>query len=209
MGQRHSLSLPSERVPAAEAAFGSWIYRDLKPATPSSRHFTHATHCGGDLLRSVPHIKFGDKIKSHRYLDHSGWLGLIYCSNYRDHWRLLLFELETKILWLLKSVCHTVTLRFLHALGPIKAIYLLFMLPNATNFSLNLEHISDFRYIHKQKSYAPNGDFVPFAKFGFVTVWQRKFEYFLPIIGFQKGQSNFLHDFIQVKANQKHITWKI
>ena len=42
MGQRHSLSLPSERVPAAEAAFGSWIYRDLKPATPSSRHFTHA-----------------------------------------------------------------------------------------------------------------------------------------------------------------------
>ena len=27
---------------------------------------------GGDLLRSVPHIKFGDKIKSHRYLDHSG-----------------------------------------------------------------------------------------------------------------------------------------
>ena len=163
----------------------------------------------GDLLRSVPHIKFGDKIKSHRYLDHSGWLGLIYCSNYRDHWRLLLFELETKILWLLKSVCHTVTLRFLHALGPIKAIYLLFMLPNATNFSLNLEHISDFRYIHKQKSYAPNGDFVPFAKFGFVTVWQRKFEYFLPIIGFQKGQSNFLHDFIQVKASQKHITWKI
>ena len=150
------------------------------------------------LLRSVPHIKFGDKIKSHRYLDHSGWLGLIYCSNYRDHWRLLLFELETKILWLLKSVCHTVTLRFLHALGPIKAIYLLFMLPNATNFSLMLEHISDFRYIHKQKSYAPNGDFVPFAKFGFVTVWQRKFEYFLPIIGFQKGQSSFLHDFIQV-----------
>ena len=129
----------------------------------------------GDLLRSVPHIKFGDKIKSHRYLDHSGWLGLIYCSNYRHHWRLLLFELENKILWLLKSVCHTVTLRFLHALGPIKSIYLLFMLPNATNFSLNLEHISDFRYVHKQKSYAPNGDFVPFAKFGFVTVWQRKF----------------------------------
>ena len=169
----------------------------------------HRVHTGGDLLRSVPHIKFGDKIKSHRYLDHSGWLGLIYCSNYRDHWRLLLFELETKILWLLKSVCHTVTLRFLHALGPIKAIYLLFMLPNATNFSLNLEHISDFRYVHKQKSYAPNGDFVPFAKFGFVTVWQRKFEYFLPIIGFQKGQSNFLHDFIQVKASQKHIPWKI
>ena len=163
----------------------------------------------GDLLRSVPHIKFGDKIKSHRYLDHSGWLGLIYCSNYRDHWRLLLFELETKILWLLKSVCHTVTLRFVHALGPIKAIYLLFMLPNATNFSLMLEHISDFRYIHKQKSYAQNGDFVPFAKFGFVTVWQRKFEYFLPIIGFQKGQSSFLHDFIQVKASQKHIPWKI
>ena len=163
----------------------------------------------GDLLRSVPHIKFGDKIKSHRYLDHSGWLGLIYCSNYRDHWRLLLFELETKIQWLLKSVCHTVTLRFLHALGPIKAIDLLFMLPNATNFSLMLEHISDFQYVHKQKSYAPNGDFVPFAKFGFVTVWQRKFEYFLPIIGFQKGQSNFLHDFIQVKASQKHIPWKI
>ena len=151
----------------------------------------------GDLLRSVPHIKFGDKIKSHRYLDHSGWLGLIYCSNYRDHWRLLLFELETKILWLLKSVCHTVT-RFVHALGPIKAIYLLFMLPNATNFSLMLEHISDFRYVHKQKSYAQNSDFVPFVKFGFVTVWQRKFEYFLPIIGFQKGQSSFLHDFIQV-----------
>ena len=79
----------------------------------------------GDLLRSVPHIKFGDKIKSHRYLDHSGWLGLIYCSNYRDHWRLLLFELEKIFLWLLKSVCNTVTLRFLHALGPIKAIYLL------------------------------------------------------------------------------------
>ena len=107
-------------------------------------------------------------------------------------------NLKKKILWLLKSVCRTVTLRFLHALGPIKAIYLLFMLPNATNFSLNLEHISDFRYVHKQKSYAPNGDFVPFAKFGFVTVWQRKFEYFLPIIGFQKGQSSFLHDFIQV-----------
>ena len=73
----------------------------------------------GDLLRSVLHIKFGDKIKSHRYLDKSGWLGLIYCSNYRDHWRLLLFELETKILWLLKSVCHTVTLKFVHASGPI------------------------------------------------------------------------------------------
>ena len=27
---------------------------------------------GGDLLRSVLHIKFGDKIKSHRYLDKSG-----------------------------------------------------------------------------------------------------------------------------------------
>ena len=99
----------------------------------------------GDLLRSVPHIKFGDKIKSHRYLDHSGWLGLIYCSNYRDHWRLLLFELETKILWLLKSVCHTVTFRLLHASAPIKAICRLFMLPNATNSALNLEHISDFR----------------------------------------------------------------
>ena len=78
-----------------------------------------SSYSGGDLLRSVLHIKFGDKIKSHRYLDKSGWLGLIYCSNYRDHWRLLLFELETKILWLLKSVCHTVTLKFVHASGPI------------------------------------------------------------------------------------------
>ena len=25
-----------------------------------------------DLLRSVPHIKFGNKTKAHRYLDHSG-----------------------------------------------------------------------------------------------------------------------------------------
>ena len=70
-------------------------------------------------------------------------------------------------------------------------------------------NVSDLKSDSKQKSYAQNSDFVPFAKFGFVTVWQRKFEYFLPIIGFQKGQSNFLHDFIQVKANQKHITWKI
>ena len=30
------------------------------------------TTTGGDLLRSVLHIKFGDKIKSHRYLDKSG-----------------------------------------------------------------------------------------------------------------------------------------
>ena len=72
------------------------------------------------------------------------------------------------------------------------------MLPSATNCSLILEHVSDFWYIQKQKSYAQNSDFVPFAKTGFVTVWQRKFEYVLSIIGFQKGQSNFLHNFIQV-----------
>ena len=36
-----------------EAAFGSWIYTDLQPATPSSRHFTHATHCECEYQHSA------------------------------------------------------------------------------------------------------------------------------------------------------------
>ena len=152
----------------------------------------------GDLLRSVPHIKFGDKTKADRYLEHSGWLGLIYCPNYWNHWRLLLFDLEQKILWLWKFVCHTVALRFVYAPGTIKAIQPLSMPSNVTYFSLNLLHISEFRYVQKQKSYDRKGDFLPFAKCCFVTVWRRMFEYFLLIIGFQTWQSNFLHDLIQV-----------
>ena len=65
-------------------------------------------------------------------------------------------------------------------------------------FPQKILNVSDLKSDSKQKSYAQNSDFVPFAKTGFVTVWQRKFEYVLSIIGFQKGQSNFLHNFIQV-----------
>ena len=36
-----------------EAAFGSGIYTDLQPATPSSRHFTHATHCECEYQHSA------------------------------------------------------------------------------------------------------------------------------------------------------------
>ena len=67
----------------------------------------------GNLLRSVPHIYFGLKIKSYQYLGHYRRFRFIHGSYWQGNIRPLLFEPKFHFLPLRNFLGHTVTNRFL------------------------------------------------------------------------------------------------
>ena len=67
----------------------------------------------GNLLRSVPHIYFGLKIKSYQYLGHYRRFRFLHGSYWQGNIRPLLFEPKFHFLPLRNFLGHTVTNRFL------------------------------------------------------------------------------------------------
>ena len=83
-----------------------WSALDIKPDNEDPWWW-------GNLLRSVPHIYFGLKIKSYQYLGHYGRFRFIHGSYWQGNIRPLLFEPKFHFLPLRNFLGHTVTNRFL------------------------------------------------------------------------------------------------
>ena len=125
------------------------------------------SHCY--ILQSFKRYKASLARCNHKKI-HDFFFGLLYiCTKtYRKFYEPLWKPIFGK--QIPNFLCHTVQNRFGHFTGPVQSVRgsnCLKMFIQVLQKKLN---VSDLKSDSKQKSYAQNSDFVPFAKTGFVTV---------------------------------------